>query len=152
MAIGSCAAVRIIERSTSARPGVSHWLGRPRRARKSDPPSVLYWETAPLTADLDVAGDIELRLSATSTAIDTAWIVMLRDIGPDGTVTSVTGGWLRASLREVDPDHSRTGAPVVPCRHPQAVPVFLGYRHPPVGTTARNTIHAASRLLLPVLR
>jgi hypothetical protein len=32
------------------------------------------------------------------------------------------------------------------------VPVFLGYRHSPVGTAARNTIHAASRLLLPVLR
>jgi predicted acyl esterase len=114
---------------------------------------------------------------------------MLRDIGPDGTITSITGGWLRASLREVDPDHSRTGAPVIPCRNPQAVPVgepveyriplvpnarrfaaghriqlmitsddqpkdvpvFLGYRHSPVGTTARNTIHAASRLLLPVL-
>ena len=30
-------------------------------------------------------------------------------------------------------------------------PVFLGYQHPPVGTTARNTIHATSRLLLPVL-
>jgi uncharacterized protein len=164
-------------------------LGRPPRARKSDPPSVLYWETAPLTTDLDIAGDIELRLSATSTAIDTAWIVMLRDIGPDGTITSITGGWQRGSLREIDPDHSRTGAPIVPCRNPQAipigkpvdyriplvpnarrfaaghriqlmitsddqpkdVPVFLGYRHSPVGTTARNTIHAASRLLLPVL-
>ena len=31
------------------------------------------------------------------------------------------------------------------------MPVFLGYRHSPVGTTARNAIHAASRLLLPVL-
>jgi hypothetical protein len=29
-----------------------------------------------------VSGDIELRLSATSTATDTAWIVMLRDIAP----------------------------------------------------------------------
>jgi hypothetical protein len=34
---------------------------------------------------------------------------------------------------------------------PKDVPVFLGYRHSSVGTTARNTIHAASRLLLPVL-
>lgn len=34
---------------------------------------------------------------------------------------------------------------------PKDVPVFLGYRHPPVGTTARNTLHATSRLLLPVL-
>ena len=28
--------------------------------------------------------------------------------------------------------------------------MFLGYRHPPVGTTARNTVHATFRLLLPV--
>jgi hypothetical protein len=27
--------------------------------------------------------------------------------------------------------------------------MFLGYRHPPVGTTARNTVHATFRLLLP---
>jgi uncharacterized protein len=164
-------------------------LARPPRAHKSDPPSVLYWHTAPLEADLDVAGDIELQLSATSTAMDTAWIVMLRDIAPDGTITNITGGWLRASLRETDPDASRNGAPVLPCRNPQAVPigvpvdyriplvpnarrfaaghrlqlmitsddqpknipVFLGYRHSPVGTTARNTIHATSRLKVPVL-
>jgi putative CocE/NonD family hydrolase len=164
-------------------------LNRPPRAQQSDPPSVLYWQSTPLAADLDVAGDIELQLTATSTASDTAWIVMLRDIAPDGTITDVTGGWLRASLRDTDPDTSRTGAPVLPCRTPHAVPigqpvdyriplvpnarrfaaghrielmitsddqptdipVFLGYRHPPVGTTTRNTIHAASRLLLPVL-
>jgi uncharacterized protein len=35
---------------------------------------------------------------------------------------------------------------------PKDIPVFLGYRHSPVGTTARNTIHATSRLLVPVLR
>jgi uncharacterized protein len=164
-------------------------LSRPPRAHKSDPPPVLYWQTAPLTDDLDVAGDIELQLSATSTASDTAWIVMLRDIAPDGTITNITGGWLRASLREIDTDASRAGAPVLPCRNPLPVPinqrvdyriplvpnarrfavghriqlmitsddqshdipVFLGYRHPPVGTTTRNTIHATSRLLLPVL-
>jgi predicted acyl esterase len=164
-------------------------LGRPPRAHKSDPPSVLYWESAALTADLDLAGDIELQLSASSTAADTAWIVLLRDIAPDGTVTDITGGWLRASLREVDEAASRTGAPVLHCRNPQAVPmgdvidyriplvpnarrfaaghkiqlmitsddqpkdipVLLGYRHSPVGTTSRNTIHATSRLLLPVL-
>jgi predicted acyl esterase len=164
-------------------------LDRPSRASKSDPPSVLYWRTDPLPADLDLAGPIELELSATSTGIDTAWIVLLSDVAPDGTVADITAGWLRASLREVDLESSRPGAPVLPCRNPQAVPigerieyriplvpnarrfatghriqvmitsddqpkdipVLLGYRHSPVGTTARNTIHSVSRLLVPVL-
>jgi predicted acyl esterase len=72
---------------------------RPPRAAKSDPPSVLYRDSEPLTENLHIAGDIELRLTATSTATDTAWIVMLRDIAPDGIIADITGGSLRASLR-----------------------------------------------------
>jgi hypothetical protein len=34
---------------------------------------------------------------------------------------------------------------------PKDIPALLDYRHPPMGTTTRNTIHASSRLLLPVL-
>jgi predicted acyl esterase len=34
---------------------------------------------------------------------------------------------------------------------PKDIPALLDYRHPPVGTTSRNTIHASSRLLRPVL-
>ncbi len=86
-------------------------LNRPSRAHRSDPPSVLFWQTEPLSADLDMAGDIELQLTATSTAMDTAWIVMLRDVAADGAIADVTGGWLRASLREVDVDASRPRAP-----------------------------------------
>jgi uncharacterized protein len=164
-------------------------LQRARRAEKSDPPNVLVWESAPLAEDLDMAGDVELQLTATTTAIDTAWIVMLRDIAPDGTAIAVTGGWQRASLRDIDTAASAPGSPIIPCRHPQAVPigepvdyriplvpnarrfaaghriqlmitsddqpedvpVFLGYRHAPVATNARNTVHANSRLLLPIL-
>jgi uncharacterized protein len=164
-------------------------LDRPARAHRSDPPPVLYWQTEPLPADVDMAGNIELQLTATSTAMDTAWIVMLQDMAPDGSITDVTSGWLRASLREVDVDASEPGAPVLPCRNPQLVPigelvdyriplvpnarrfekdhrirlmltsddqpkkipVFLGYRHSPVGNTSRNTVSSTSRLLIPVL-
>jgi uncharacterized protein len=164
-------------------------LNRPPRAHKSDPPALLNWQSKPLTDDLDMVGEIELKLHATSTDSDTAWIVMLRDIAPDGTTTAITGGWLRASLRAVDLGASRTGAPVLHCSEPQAVPVgeqveyriplvtnawryraghrieliitsddqpkdvpvFAGYRHPPVGNTVRNTIHSSSTLLLPIL-
>jgi uncharacterized protein len=34
---------------------------------------------------------------------------------------------------------------------PKDIPVFLGYRHSPAGTTSRNTIHATSWLMLPIL-
>ena len=97
-------------------------LGRVKPS-KIDPPSTLTWTGAPLGQDLDVVGDIELRLVASATAIDTAWMAMLQDVAPDDEATEVTAGWLRASLREVDEAASRPGAPVLPCRNPQAVPL-----------------------------
>jgi uncharacterized protein len=89
-----------------------------------DPPSMLSWTSAPLDEDLDVAGDIELRLVASATALDTGWIVVVSDIAEDGSlVDHLSSGWLRASLREIDEDASRPGAPVLPCRTAAAVPV-----------------------------
>ena len=70
-----------------------------------------------------MVGDIELRLVASATAMDTAWMATLQDVAPDGSVSEVTGGWLRASMREVDEPASRPGAPVLPCRNPLAVPI-----------------------------
>ncbi len=73
------------------------------------------------------------------TAIDTAWIVTLSHVAPDGSTEDVTAGWLRASLREVDETASRTGAPVLPCRHAAAVPVGqdVEYRIPLVPNARR---------------
>lgn len=111
------------------------------RAKPSplDPPSQLTWTSAALPEALDVVGDIELRLEASATAIDTAWIVTLSDVAPDGTTTPVTAGWLRASLREVDETASRTGAPILPCRRAAAVPVGedVQYRIPLVPNARR---------------
>ena len=152
-------------------------------------PDVLYWSSAPLADDLDIAGNMELRLTATSTSSDTAWIVTLQDVAPDGEAADITSGWLRASLREVNEDASTAGRPVLECRRPQAVPIgepvqyripivpnarrfaaghqirlmitsddtpknipaIMEFRHAPVGTSSRNTIHSSSRLLLPRL-
>lgn len=164
-------------------------LGRPKHSHPLPLPAVLTWDSVPLRADLDVVGDIEAELVASTTAADTAWIVTLQDVAPDGTVVDVTAGYLRASLRTVDEHASRPGAPVLPCREyapvpagqpvtyriplvPNArrfaaghrirvvvtsddqdpsVPAIMEFRHAPVGTTARHTVWAASRLLLPVL-
>lgn len=111
------------------------------RAKPSaiDPPALLAWTSAPLTDELDMVGDIELRLVASATAMDTAWMVTLQDVAPDGEITDVTAGWLRASLREVDEAASSPGAPVLPCRNPQAVPIGqdVEYRIPLVPNARR---------------
>ncbi|MEW5813261.1 MAG: CocE/NonD family hydrolase [Actinomycetota bacterium] len=154
-----------------------------------DPPAMLTWTSDPLPAPLDVVGHIELRLHGSATAADTGWLATLRDVAPDGEVTEVTAGWLRASLRTVDEAQSRNGAPVLPCDTAVAVPVghvvtyriplvanarrfaaghrvqlvltsddqdpqapaIMNFRHASVGTSSLNTVHSASRLVLPVL-
>ncbi|GLZ49156.1 putative peptidase [Actinomycetospora sp. NBRC 106375] len=146
------------------------------------------WTTAPLSEDLDVLGHGELALTATSTAEDTGWIVLLEDLAVDGTATPITQGWLRAALREVDEQKSVPGRPILPVRRAVPIPIgelveyriplvpaarrfaaghrirltvtsddtvpgsrpMLGFTHTPVASTATNTVHATSRLLLPV--
>jgi predicted acyl esterase len=122
-------------------------LNRP-QASVTDPPAHLVWTGAPLVHDLDVVGGIELQLDAVSTAMDTAWIVTLQDVAADGTSTNITAGYLRAGLREVDEAASRPGAPVLPCRIFQTVPIgeLVHYRIPLVANARR--FNAGHRLRL----
>ncbi len=125
-------------------------LNRTPNANPFPLPSLLTWDTAPLDRDADVVGDIELRLTASSTALDTAWILALQDVAPDGTAVDVTAGYLRASLREVDESASRPGAPSLPCRNPQTVPVGerVPYRIPLVPNARRFAAGHRIRLVL----
>lgn len=109
------------------------------KAGPTDPPSTLTWTSAPLADTLDVVGPIELALVASATALDTAWMVTLADVDPDGSVTEVTAGWLRASLRTVDEQASAPGAPALPCTQAVAVPVGepVRYRIPLVPNARR---------------
>jgi predicted acyl esterase len=120
------------------------------KASETDPPSSLLWDSAPLTHDLDMVGEIELQLDAVSTAPDSAWIVFLQDVDADGTVTDVTAGYLRAGLREVDESASRLGAPDLPCRSFQAVPIgeLVNYRIPLVANARRFKAGHRVRLLI----
>ena len=115
-----------------------------------DPPSDLTWTSAPLDSDLDVVGEIELRLVASATAADTAWMATLQDVAPDGDTTDVTAGWLRASLRAVDVPASSPGCPVLSCRIPVAVPVGedVEYRIPLVPNARRFGAGHSLRLVL----
>ena len=111
---------------------------------------MLTWTSAPVDTDIDMVGDIELRLDAIATAADTAWIATLQDVAPDGTVTDITCGWLRASLREVDEQASRPGAPVLPCDRFVAVPAgeTVNYRIPLVPNARRFAAGHSIRLVL----
>jgi putative CocE/NonD family hydrolase len=94
---------------------------RPKGAPQPELPPVLTWQTEPLAAHLDMVGEIELVLEATTSALDAHWIVTLQDVHPDGSVDDVTAGWLRASLRALDEAASRPGAPQLLLTH--SVPV-----------------------------
>jgi predicted acyl esterase len=136
-------------------PGSREYLtlgGGLNRAKPSpiDPPSLLSWTSAPLSESTDMVGDIELRLVASATAPDTAWMATLEHVAADGSATEVTAGWLRASLREVDETASRDGAPVLPCRTFAAVPIGedVEYRIPLVPNARRFAAGDRIRLTL----
>jgi len=116
----------------------------------TDPSAFVTWTTDPLDQVWDVVGNMELLLDAQSTAIDTAWILTLQDVAPDGTIVDITAGFLRAALREVDEEASRPGAPVLTCRYPEAVPIGepVSYRIPLVPNARRIEIGHRLRLVL----
>jgi len=120
------------------------------KVSKSDPPAFLEWTSEPLTADLDLLGDVELQLCASTTASDTAWIATLFDVDQSGDAEPITAGYLRASLRAVDEQASRPGAPVLPCRVAQAVPIneVVTYRVPLVSNARRFAAGHRLRLVL----
>ncbi len=124
--------------------------GLGRSAGGSGEPSRLEWTSAPLEHDVDLVGDLEVELDATATALDTAWIVTLQDVDPGDTVVDVTAGWLRASLREVDIERSRPGAPELACRRAEAVVpgATTSYRIPLVTTARRLAAGHRLRLVL----
>jgi predicted acyl esterase len=119
-------------------------------ASETDPPAILTWTSAPLECDLDMVGPIELALDAVATAGDTAFIAALQDIDPSGSVIDITAGYLRASLRAVDEAASRPGAPVVPCRTYEAVPIgeVVRYRIPMVDNARRFKAGRRIRLVI----
>jgi putative CocE/NonD family hydrolase len=90
---------------------------------------VLTFTSAPLDADLDVTGPIVLKLFASSTAIDTRFIVKLSDQNPQDeaarrkgdqpSFTPVSKGWLKASHREKDEARSTELRPFYTHTNPQ---------------------------------
>jgi putative CocE/NonD family hydrolase len=61
---------------------------------------VLVYTSAPLSAPLEIVGDVELHLWVASSAPDTDFVAKLCTVAPDGTSVNLADGFLRARLRE----------------------------------------------------
>ena len=61
---------------------------------------VLCYTSDVLDADLSIAGPVTAVLHASSSALDTDWVVRLCDVWPDGRSLSVCDGILRARYRD----------------------------------------------------
>ena len=81
---------------------------------------VLAYATPPLSEDVRVWGPLSAILYGSSTTLDIVWFVKLGDVDPDGKVTLLTQGHLKASYREVDEARSKPGQPFHPFQN--AVP------------------------------
>jgi hypothetical protein len=61
---------------------------------------VLTFETAPLTEDVTLGGEIWARLNVSTTGTDADYVVKLVDVEPDGHAPLVRGEIMRARFRE----------------------------------------------------
>jgi uncharacterized protein len=65
---------------------------------------LLTYTSAPMPSDVEITGHPLVTLHVASTHPDGAFIVYLEDVAPDGDVTYVTEGQLRAVMRRVTDD------------------------------------------------
>lgn len=81
--------------------------------RPGDESGTLIYETAPLEEDLQLTGHPEINLWVSSTATDGDFVATIRDVAPDGKITSYhIEGQLRASTRKLaNPPYNNLGLP-----------------------------------------
>jgi predicted acyl esterase len=114
-------------------------------------PAQLRWTSDPLSDDVDMVGRPELHLTAATSAEDTAWILLLQDVAPDGTATDITQGWLRAGMRHGDePAGQADRRPALPAPPPIPVPAGepVDYHIPLVPNARRFRAGHRVRLIL----
>ena len=82
---------RPVERTYAPTSRWPQWLTEDQRFVASRP-DVLSWQTAPLTTDVAVAGNVIAHLYASTTGSDADWIVKLIDVYPDSVPERPTMG------------------------------------------------------------
>ncbi|MCJ7791726.1 MAG: CocE/NonD family hydrolase, partial [Dehalococcoidia bacterium] len=127
---------------------------------------VLTYATPPLDADITVWGPLSTVIYGSSTGLDTTWFVKLRDVGPDGKVTLLSQGNLKASYREVDKGKSKPGQPFHQFQNPvllepdtvyefqiEMVPIFYTFKKGHriwVHIASDDLVHYSQFHLLPI--
>jgi hypothetical protein len=104
-------------------------------------PDVLTWQTAPLTSDVTIAGNVVAHLFASTTGNDADWVVKLIDVYPDtiaahpemgGYELMVTGdimrGRYRATFEHPAPIPSNKAEPFTVDLHQQSYTFRAGHR------------------------
>jgi putative CocE/NonD family hydrolase len=76
--------------------------------RSSEDGKLLVYTGAPLATDVEISGSPKLVLEVASTATDGAFFAYLEDVAPDGRVTYVDEGELRAVNRKQMDTHERS--------------------------------------------
>jgi len=78
---------------------------------------ILVYQTAPLTAAMEVTGYPEVILHASSSAPDTDFFARLIDVAPDGTNRDIASGMVRARYRDgLDRPKLLKAGEVIECR------------------------------------
>ncbi len=78
------------------------------------PGGCLKFYTAPLVQDTEVIGSSVLNLYASTTSDEVFWFAALLDVDAEGTERLLTEGFLRGSMRAVDPARSKPWEPYHP--------------------------------------
>jgi putative CocE/NonD family hydrolase len=74
-------------------------------------PDVLTYTSAPLEADLRIAGELTAVLFASTDVLDTDWWIHVSDVDPEGRSNRITQGMIRARFRHNDdPQHHIFGS------------------------------------------
>ena len=97
------------------------WTAKPSYDWRQPPPGTAdSYVTAPLRSDTAVIGAGALHAWIRSKTPDVDLQVTVSEVRPDGQETYVQSGWLRASLRRLDPRKSTLLDPVLSLRRDQA--------------------------------
>jgi predicted acyl esterase len=110
----------------------------------------LSYTTPPIERDVEVIGPIALTLYAEIDQPDTNWIVALEDVASDGSARELTRGFLKASHRELDPEHSTEWEPYHPHLRSDPVPVGEVVEYAIALAPTANLFQAGDRIRLRI--